>query len=778
MGRIMTEMDVRGARCGASRHERGQVIVIFAFILTVLLGMAAFVVDMAWIWSHQLQVQRAADAGALAGVVHLPADESGAIDAAKAEALKNGYPDDVGGVDVNARQDPGFNRRMLVTVSAPVNTFILGIFGFHEVTVTRTARAEYILPVPMGSPQNYYGVGVLRVPQDSTSSTTDATDWRVPSGTAPSGGQWEFTSGNITSAATVNDNNYARENTNGQLQQWSNFGLDGQIDTPAANQTLTITGLQVRLSDAFMTANCANSKISVQLSWNAGTSWTPVTSAVQTPNLTTTSTFDPPVMGSATATTAWGSHTWVPSDFTNANFRARLTLAKGSGSNCSSTTYINLDMLEVRVSFDLATTSTTYVQQSVVGPDGQVLANAPEHQGFWGAVGSQGWPTTRGDAFLSNYTRRTDTPNAQFNPSEYYSYAIEIPNNGGEVWLFDPGFCDTGAGGGLSLGTSETWVSGTGLNANGGPNGNGTDQPISTQFTLFRDSLNTPFDYADDDYVTGSGSTFRRSSWYDPDLGSSGPQGAAVPPGVDCRSEAWHNSWWRLASGLAAGNYRLHATNRIFTGTDAARSTWDLTDNQLNSTGGNYFGIWTNAGGRIYGLGAMEATFYLPVGFKSSFYLAQIESTHAGKWIDIDLWDVGDAGSGVISSLEILAPGSSDYEPVEFYHNSVSGTTIPPGFTCGPTTSSLSSSIQANAGGGTGAFEDSWLRLCLKIPDGYIAQHPSSDTITAESGWWKIRYFIETGPAGSSVGDVTTWKVTVRGNPAHLITPGDDAPSQ
>jgi hypothetical protein len=61
-------------------------------------------------------------------------------------------------------------------------------------------------------------------------------------------------------------------------------------------------------------------------------------------------------------------------------------------------------------------------------------------------------------------------------------------------------------------------------------------------------------------------------------------------------------------------------------------------------------------------------------------------------------------------------------------------------------------------------------------PKAVTAPHPSSDTITAEGGWWKIRYFIETGPAGAAVGDVTTWQVAVRGNPAHLITPAADSP--
>ena len=763
---------------------RGQVLVIFAFLITILLGMAAFVVDLAWIWSNQLQVQRAADAGALAGVVHLPAEPDEAEAAAKAESRKNGFEDDVAGVDVVASQDPGFSRRMIVTVSAPVDTFFMGLFGQDEVTVRRSARAEYVLPVPMGSPQNYYGVGVLRLPITTTNTSTDPdheTDWRVQSGNCPATPanhcQWTASSGNINVANTVNDNIYARTDTNNRIHQWINFGLHGasQLPSPSGTQTLTITGIQVRLSDAFISAACANSRINVQLSWNGGTNWTPnpITASAQTANLTTNTTTGDYTLGSASSTSVWSGHTWVRADFSDTNFRIRTTAVKGCG---TAATTLNLDHLEVKVNYDLVTTTstTTVTPQSISGPDGVVLNNAPEHQGFWGAVGAQGWPTTRGDAFLTGYTRRTDIPNAQHNPSKYYSYAIEIPNNGGSVWIYDPGFCDTGSG----LGTTESWVSGTSPNANGGPNGNGTDQPISTQFTLFRDADGTPYDYGDDDYVAGSGSTFRRSSWYDPAVGGAAPGGGAVPPGVDCGSLTWHNNWWQLASGLSAGNYRLHATNKIFTGTDPNRTTWDATDDQSNSSGGNYFGIWTNAGGRIYGLGAMESTFYLPVGFKSSFYLAQIDAAHAGKWVDIDLWDVGDAGSGVISSIEILAPGATNYEPIQFYYTSISGTTIPAGFTCNASSNGPVTSVQTNAGGGVGAYEDSWLRLCLKLPSAYSAVHPTSDTITAEGGWWKVRYFIETGPAGSSVGDVTTWQVNVRGNPAHLITPVEDSGAQ
>lgn len=80
-----------------------------------------------------------------------------------AEAAKNGFDNGAGGVTVTADQDsllnPGGNPEQLdVTVSAPVQTFFARVFGITTWNATREAKAEYVQPVPMGSPLNYYGV--------------------------------------------------------------------------------------------------------------------------------------------------------------------------------------------------------------------------------------------------------------------------------------------------------------------------------------------------------------------------------------------------------------------------------------------------------------------------------------------------------------------------------------------------------------------------------------------------------------------------------------------
>ncbi len=72
------------------REQRGQVLVIVAVMIVVLLGFTGLVTDVAWYEVNLMRIQRAADAAALAGVVYLPGNVAGAQNAALAESSKNG----------------------------------------------------------------------------------------------------------------------------------------------------------------------------------------------------------------------------------------------------------------------------------------------------------------------------------------------------------------------------------------------------------------------------------------------------------------------------------------------------------------------------------------------------------------------------------------------------------------------------------------------------------------------------------------------------------------
>lgn len=769
--------DVPHRRADSPRRvqPRGQVLIIFAFLLTILLGMAAFVVDLAWIWSNQLQVQRAADAGALAGVVHLPADPNGGITAARAEAKKNGYENNVN-AEIVANPDPSFNRRMIVTVSAPVETFFMGLFGFHEVTVTRTSRAEYILPVPMGSPQNYLGVGRL---VKSIQGATVADSWETPTATG-SPSNW---CNDQASRVDSDDNSYSGENggnscpnplsgsnPSGTTAAWRDFNIS--IPTDAE-----VKGIEVEIRGRASSGQC---RIGVELSPRAdiNAQWTSTNFVVPTSgNLATgsgSSSDQTYTVGGASA--LWGA-LWSEAQVENSDFGIRLS--RISVNNCGT---VLVDRIRIRIHY--ATSSNQVVP--VNDPFGAPLVP----QNFWAAMQSQGAPSIQGDAYMTKYTTRTSSQNPNYcpwpqacasNPEGLYNYAIELPA-GGNIWLYDPGFCD----GTRTAGTGEDWQIGGSL---------GADPPVSVSaFYRLYNTVNTAWDYSDDLRVdTQSGSavgdgdsqpnTYRRGSgnlglrYYDSSL--TGPPASGTF--TDCKNLAWHHAWWQIGTNLGPGTYRLHTTShdRI------------LPNDQNNATALNSFAIYASGPGgsannvKVYGLGAMEAYFPLPAGQPSTFYLAQIEAVHANKWVDISLWDPGDTG-GLSANLQILMPqrpgastcSNASYCPVNFYYNSVAGTTIPTNFTCGPSTSSSVSSIQTSSGSG-GFYNGDWLRLCFQLPANWTAPIPIADSMTPTGGqgggWFRIRYNMGSGSAPST--DLTTWQVEVRGNPVHLITPGDDVPT-
>ena len=141
-----------------SRRERGVVLVWFALMLIVLMGFAGFAVDLSNWWLQAERLQRAADSGAHAGVVYLPADMTGATSTARAEVVKNGYQLNGSGANATVAVSQEANPNQLrVAITSQVSTFFVKLLGVDTVTLTREAVAEYIAPVPMGSPENKLG---------------------------------------------------------------------------------------------------------------------------------------------------------------------------------------------------------------------------------------------------------------------------------------------------------------------------------------------------------------------------------------------------------------------------------------------------------------------------------------------------------------------------------------------------------------------------------------------------------------------------------------------
>ena len=412
---------------------------------------------------------------------------------------------------------------MDVTITADVGTFFMRVIGIPTIPATRTAKAEFTLPVPMGSPQNYYGVGILNLPtthqEQQTTSVSRDTDFRNAGGPI-TGGQWTPSPSNrsITQVVNDNDGDYATSNNPSQAQAWGNFGMlqtaigaeqpaeqqpadpDPQRQSDASRSTASRSTSRTPSSPAARGC-CSNTRISVQLSKNNGATWL---TAVQTPNLGTSSRARDYDLGDNSSTSDWGGGTLDPRrPCRTARSRSGSTWAKG----CSQTRTIGVDEITVQVTYRLFTTNTITVTdppspQPVRDPYNTVTL-AP--QNFWGAMQSQGAPSVQGDAYMTGYATRTSATNPTYDPAKYYNYGIDMPSGGGEVWIFDPGFCETGIDGAThqNQGTGENWTV-------GGSNGNSSAQPVSAQYTLFKDDANTPYEYPDDVWQASSGTTFRR----------------------------------------------------------------------------------------------------------------------------------------------------------------------------------------------------------------------------------------------------------------------------
>lgn len=132
-------------------------MVWLAMTLLVMVLFAGFAVDVSNWYLQAERIQRGADAAAHSGVVFLPGDLTSATATAKSTATKNGYT--AGGASnttVTVTQEPNPNR-LRVKISTDVPSFFLGLIGMDSLRMTREAVAEYVAPVPMGSPQNKLG---------------------------------------------------------------------------------------------------------------------------------------------------------------------------------------------------------------------------------------------------------------------------------------------------------------------------------------------------------------------------------------------------------------------------------------------------------------------------------------------------------------------------------------------------------------------------------------------------------------------------------------------
>jgi len=123
--------------------ERGNVLVIGAVALPILLGSAAYAVDTIQLSVWKRQLQRAADSSAIAGAYALSLDDD-THDAIHRDLDKNRFPvlTQEEGITVGPRL--GFNRTVRVTLTATRNLPFMSIFTKSSFDLTADATAALV----------------------------------------------------------------------------------------------------------------------------------------------------------------------------------------------------------------------------------------------------------------------------------------------------------------------------------------------------------------------------------------------------------------------------------------------------------------------------------------------------------------------------------------------------------------------------------------------------------------------------------------------------------
>ena len=451
---------------------------------------------------------------------------------------------------------------------------------------------------------------------------------------------------------------------------------------------------------------------------------------------------------------------YMPGDFATASSIARAEAAKNGYSSASGATVtpaVDAESdrrLEVTISADAGTfflrvfgvdrvriTRNATAEYTLPVPMGSPLSNFGDNSGkFWTVIAAQGSDRGNGDAYASYYNPKP-TLNAGYDASGYM-YAIEVPAGAGStaVDLYDGTFCAVDP----YKGTGDRWLP---WNQSGWPS-------MSTYFTLWSDPAQTPLDYTDDVVVASTGTLFEHERQSDRSAAyretSASYPGSAFFSLPDCTSSPYHNSWWTLANVTTPGTYRLQVTTTMASNPNDQKAT----------SASNKFGLRAVSSdpvhkARVYGLERMAIYANITNG-TTNFYLARIEAVHAGKTMVVRLFDPGDA-SGT-ASIQVLKPTATGYVAARFNYTADSNASC-----CRSGTNVTSLTTVQN---GSRRYNNSWVTLTIPLPKSYDAPLPPGEPAGTLGGWWKIAYTFN-----GTTTDSTTWEVSIRGNPVHLVQP-------
>jgi hypothetical protein len=332
--------------------------------------------------------------------------------------------------------------------------------------------------------------------------------------------------------------------------------------------------------------------------------------------------------------------------------------------------------------------------------------------GFWAAINGRLTDRNQGDPFMTQCINAStsspgcDSSNPWYRAGGYY-YAVEVAtgSTGLQVSLYDPGHFLSGSGSPTRSGSSSPSDTSWRWNWPSGQRG------VNLQAYLYRPDT-TPSDPTDNTSLACSAS-------YGTYTGS--------PPSSSNQTAGGFNSWKNLCSSAIA---------------NPTPGIWVLRLPPPDYEGSSKFAIraTTSSGSapKVYGL--LDMSIHVNQSSGTTPYLAEVRPEHAGKTLEVDIFDFGEAAS---MSFRIIDPDGNTVNCTWEATNGESNGSLSP---CDLNVSN-------------GRFNHAWLYLTIPIPDTYTC-----DPAVTDDCWWKVSIYNMSNPT-----DRTTWSARISGDPVRLV---------
>lgn len=781
----------RRARRG--RGQQGVAILLTAMLLIPLMVFAAYGVDLASWYSRISYLQKSSDAASLAGTVWMPQLSQAKLVACNS-LQRNGIGDGsadctltvVGNIQIEIGVGSTSNSLKVTLTDTDATRYFSQVLNRKQALV-RSAEAEYNLPIPLGSPLNYFGGNAAK--NTFTRTTTPASsvvNWPVnwntvanPPTNAPCNvGGSGVNLGRWTSPTTFDP---AAVNSGTTQCRWT---VDGD---PLTGSTTIVPppdyfrrGPTNAPCNAFQSNSGQNGRWTDPVTWDAAGRYTSGTGNLQCSwdvFTTRASSFLPFMQNSPNNVTA--------NQPSNRPCNVGYEATYGNWSATSGSGWNNTGLLPTGSTVKTAAngnqlcewvariTTTPAATTSVPTPN---QIDATRSPGFWAMIEGPGTVSPNGDAYSPRCYTSVDcgtSENASFvpttDPNRGFWYVVKIPTGlsgsvalqvydaqygGNAVKTTAPANCST------SNTAQVDCVSGL-SNMTGDNEMNVTTASFQTEYKVYRQT--NPFDYQQRTPIAtiSSGNSAENSCWW------------------AMAEQPFFRLQWRTLctlTGVTAGDVFLINV----------RSN-DITGN--SGSGGNGYAVQACANGSCT-VGVQPALYaYQSMGMfnnftasgsgtqTATFYLAEVGPQYAGKTLAVELWDPGDSsGASTIFPMKpsTTVPGpvvnvpAADCSYKADPNPNVAQTTSPGGATGRLETAAHASDTTPSCGvvthnGTSSQFNGTWLRLSIKVPTSYTCTLGINPVTTADSCWWGIQYQF-----AAATTDVTTWTARIEGNPVHL----------